>query len=130
IVGPAASRHFDHPVEHVLSADDVEGLLSANEPMAMVEREPGDVAVLVFTAGTAGTPKAAMLTHDNLLTNIRQVQAVPDRALRPDDVCLGVLPLFHIFGLNVVLGVALAAGASVVLVERFDPSTALDSIRN
>ncbi|HUQ38658.1 MAG TPA: AMP-binding protein, partial [Acidimicrobiales bacterium] len=52
----------------------------------------------------------------------------PGRALNPGDVSLGVLPLFHIFGLNVVLGLSLVAGASVVLVERFDPATALETI--
>jgi long-chain acyl-CoA synthetase len=45
-------------------------------------------------------------------------------------VSLGVLPMFHIFGLNVLLGLSLYAGASVVLVERFDPASALDSIRD
>ena len=130
VVGPVAARHFDHDLEHVLLADDVERLVAESTPAPLVERKPDDLAVLVFTAGTAGAPKAAMLTHGNLHANIRQAQAVPERALRPDDVSLGVLPLFHIFGLNVVLGVSLAAGASVVLVERFDPGTALDSVRN
>jgi long-chain acyl-CoA synthetase len=104
--------------------------LEAHEPAPIVEREPDDVAVLVFTAGTAGSPKAAMLTHANLLTNIRQVQAIPARTMYPDDVSLGVLPLFHVFGLNVVLGVTLSAGATVVLVERFDPVSAVETIRN
>ena len=130
IVGPSAIRTFDHELEHVLDAGAVHQLIDASDPVPMVDRQPDDLAVLVFTAGTAGRPKAAMLTHGNLHTNLRQVQAVPERALRPDDVCLGVLPMFHIFGLNVVLGLALFAGASVVLVERFDPSTSLDSIRN
>ena len=50
-------------------------------------------------------------------------------AIRPADIGLGVLPLFHIFGLNAVLNLALFAGASVVLVERFDPVSALDVVR-
>ena len=103
--------------------------LLAAPPAPAVERDPSDLAVLVFTAGTAGSPKAAMLTHGNLLANIDQVQRHPGRSVRPDDVLLGVLPLFHIFGLNVVLGVALSAGASVVLVERFDPVAALDVLQ-
>jgi long-chain acyl-CoA synthetase len=57
------------------------------------------------------------------------VQAHPGLALRPEDVALGVLPLFHIFGLNAVLGLALFAGASVVLVERFDPVSSLEAVR-
>ncbi|MCU1488093.1 MAG: acyl-CoA synthetase (AMP-forming)/AMP-acid ligase [Actinomycetia bacterium] len=130
IVGPSAAHTFDHDLEHVLTADDVDHLVRTATPMPVAERRPEDLAALLFTAGTAGAPKAAMLTHGNLHTNIRQAQAVPDDALGPDDVVLGVLPLFHVFGLNVILGVSLFAGATVVLVERFDPTTALDTVRN
>jgi len=98
------------------------------EPAPMVERSEDDLAALVFTAGTGGSPRAAMLTHGNLLANLHQVQAHPGRAVRADDVILGVLPLFHIFGLNVSLGLALLAGASIVLAERFDPTAALEAI--
>jgi long-chain acyl-CoA synthetase len=93
----------------------------------IVDRGPDDLAVLIFTSGTAGSPKAAMLSHGNLLANVAQTIA-----LRGDgdatDVGFGVLPMFHIFGLNVVLGTALHAGASVLLVERFDPMSALEAI--
>jgi long-chain acyl-CoA synthetase len=130
IVGPSAARSFEHHLEHVLTTEDVERLARGSAPVPVVERQPDDLAALLFTAGTAGAPKAAMLTHGNLHTNIRQAQAVPEDALRPDDVVLGVLPLFHVFGLNVILGVSLFAGAKVVLVERFDPTTALDTVRN
>ncbi|HMK11353.1 MAG TPA: AMP-binding protein [Acidimicrobiales bacterium] len=104
-----------------------EDLLAAS-PVPIVGRESNDLAALLFTSGTAGSAKAAMLTHGNLLSNLRQIQQQPGRGLRADDVVLGVLPLFHIFGMNVVLGLALYAGASVVLVERFDPATALETI--
>jgi len=104
--------------------------LLASEPVPVVDRDASDLAVLVFTSGTAGSPKAAMLTHGNLLSNLEQCQALPARAQRSDDVVLGVLPFFHIFGLNVVLNLTLMTGASVVLVERFDPQTALESIEN
>ena len=107
----------------------IDDLLAA-EPVPVVDRDATDVAVLVFTSGTAGSPKAAMLTHGNLLSNLEQCQALPARAQRPDDVVLGVLPFFHIFGLNVVLNLTLMTGSSVVLVERFDPQTALESIEN
>jgi long-chain acyl-CoA synthetase len=102
---------------------------SAGPPVPVADRAPGDLAVLVFTAGTSGPPRAAMLTHANLLANIEQCARVEGRALRADDVVLGVLPLFHIFGLNVVLGQALHAGAAVVLQERFDPVESLEAIR-
>jgi long-chain acyl-CoA synthetase len=102
--------------------------LLAADPVPMAERADDDLAVLMFTSGTAGSPKAAMLSHANLRSNIEQVLADDLIPRNPDDVSLGVLPLFHIFGLNVVLGLTLAVGSSVVLIERFDPGSALDAI--
>jgi len=90
------------------------------EQVARSTRTDDDVAVLLFTSGTAGAPKAAMLTHGNLAANIRQVLDHPGLRLGPDDRALGVLPFHHVFGLNVALGVTLAAGGTVVLAERFD----------
>jgi long-chain acyl-CoA synthetase len=85
--------------------------------------------VLIFTSGTAGLPRAAMLTHGNLYANVRQLLASGGEQQEPGDVVFGVLPLFHIFGLNVVLGASLFVGSSVLLVERFDPVSALESIQ-
>ena len=146
-VGPAGRAVFggvDHDkvpsLRHVIGPDDPDphsppdngmtrlGVLLTSEPAPIVERADDDLAVLIFTSGTAGAPKAAMLTHGNLRSNLEQVQSQPGRALTPDDVILGVLPLFHIFGLNVALGGALYTGASVLLIERFDPSSALESM--
>ena len=104
--------------------------LLATEPVPMADRAADDLAVLSFTSGTAGSPKAAMLTHGNLLANLEQCQAHAGRSQGPDDVVLGVLPLFHIFGLNVVLGLSFVAGATVLLIERFDPQSALEAITN
>jgi len=101
--------------------------LLAAAPRPIVERGADDLAVLIFTSGTAGSPKAAMLSHGNLLANIEQVVALRGGG-DPADVGFGVLPMFHIYGLNVVLGSALYAGASVLLVERFDPVSAVEAI--
>lgn len=84
-------------------------------------------AVLMFTSGTAGAPRAAILTHGNLLENICQNNSTNDK-IGPTDVVFGILPMFHIFGLNVVLGLSLMAGACVVLIQRFDPVTAVETI--
>ncbi|CAN5681859.1 long-chain fatty acid--CoA ligase [soil metagenome] len=102
--------------------------LLAAAPSPAVERDDDDLAVLIFTSGTAGSPKAAMLSHGNLQANIDQMQGHVARAQDATDVAFGVLPMFHIFGLNVVLGVSLAAGSAVLLIERFDPSSALEAI--
>ena len=96
------------------------------EPAPIVDVEPTHPAVYMFTSGTAGSPKAAVLTHNNLLTNIRQANVAEH--LGPSDVTYGVLPLFHIFGLNVVLGTSFAGGAAVVLVQRFDPVATMETI--
>src|SRR5690606_6686378 len=87
-----------------------------------------DLAVLMFTSGTAGFPKAAMLTHGNLLANLDQIDRIPNSERGPDDVSLGVLPFVHIFGLNVILGQALRTGSCVLAVERFDPASCLDAM--
>jgi long-chain acyl-CoA synthetase len=87
-----------------------------------------DLALIQYTAGTSGVPKGAMLTHGNLHANIDQMRQVPI-AIGPEDVALCVLPLFHIFGLNVVLNMGIEAGARIVLSARFDAAAALDAIR-
>lgn len=103
-------------------------LLTA-EPVSIVDVEPSHVAVLMFTSGTAGSPRAAMLTHGNLSANLEQSLSAHGHIDR-DDVIFGVLPLFHIFGLNVVVGLGLKVGATLLLVQRFDPMTAVQSIRD
>ena len=85
--------------------------------------------MLLFTAGTAGAPKPAMLTHGSLLANLEQMQAHPGLRIGPDDVALAVLPLFHVFGLNVVLGLTLAAGGAISLVDHFHPTETLARVR-
>ena len=81
------------------------------EPAPVVERSEDDLAVLMFTSGTVGSPRAAMLSHGNLLSNLEQIQSVAHRAQGPEDVVFGLLPLFHIFGLNVVLDLSLLSGS-------------------
>ena len=102
----------------------------ATETRSTVARAADDLAVLLFTAGTAGPPKAAMLTHGSLLANLEQMQGHPGLKIRADDVALGVLPFFHVFGLNVVLDLALMAGAAVSLVAHFHPAETIARVRS
>jgi len=90
--------------------------------------DPDKLAALLYTSGTSGRPRAAMLTHRALAANIEQIAAVEPPMVRPDDVVLGVLPLFHVYGLNAVLGGVLRHGCTLVLAERFEPQGTLDLV--
>jgi acyl-CoA synthetase (AMP-forming)/AMP-acid ligase II len=77
-----------------------------------------DLAVLPYSSGTTGLPKGVMLTHRNLVANLLQIQdAYP---IEPDDVLIGVLPFFHIYGMTVIMNQGLMAGATIVTMPRFD----------
>ncbi|MSO27196.1 MAG: hypothetical protein EXQ60_03915 [Candidatus Nanopelagicales bacterium] len=87
------------------------------------------LALLLFTAGTSGRPKGGMLTHGALRANvemIRSLQSPP--AVQHSDVVLLVLPMFHVYGLNAVLDLAASAGATCVILDRFDPVGSLEII--
>lgn len=101
--------------------------LRAGDAVPITEVDAAEIAAMLFTSGTAGSPRAAMLSHGNLRSNIDQSLSSPEHT-EASDVVYGVLPLFHIFGLNVGLGVTLAAGATLVLATRFDMAEALSLI--
>lgn len=121
--GPDTGEQLADPAVASLVArvvDIVDPVVDGLEPLVPVPRDDDDVAVLLFTAGTSGAPRAAMLGHGNLASNIAQLQSHPSTRRTADDVALGVLPFFHVYGLNVALGVALAVGATIVPVAEFD----------
>jgi long-chain acyl-CoA synthetase len=107
----------------------LEEALTHAGPPPQVDTQAGDVAVVAYTAGTTANPKGAMLTHGNLLANLDQMMSVPALAEATEDVVLVALPMFHIYALNVVLGLCLRTGASAVLVERFDAAEAAALVR-
>jgi acyl-CoA synthetase (AMP-forming)/AMP-acid ligase II len=79
---------------------------------------PEDLVALPYSSGTTGLPKGVMLTHRNLVANILQTSA--QQPVTTDDTLVGVLPLFHIYGLTVVMNAVLRNGATLVTVARFD----------
>ena len=111
-----------------LDAAVAEAAVAQSEGVPIVDRDDEQLATLLFTSGTAGSPKAAMLTHGNLASNIRQVLARPEQVVRPDDVSVCVVPLFHVLGLNSILNLSLWVGSTLVLVERFDPMSMVELI--
>lgn len=83
-----------------------------------------DLALLQYTGGTTGTPKGAMLTHQNLTANARQLWAIdPDKGER--DMVLGVLPLFHVFANTCVLNRTVLNGGCIAMLPRFDGTQTL-----
>jgi long-chain acyl-CoA synthetase len=101
------------------------------DPQGPVDAAAGgeDIAVLLYTSGTSGMPKGAMLSHRALLANHTQLAAIEPQPVGADDIVLLALPLFHSYGLNTGLGAIAYHGACGVLVERFDPADALVRIR-
>lgn len=114
-------------VERVFTTDAWDDLVSEEAP-GPVSVGRDDVAVLAYTSGTTGSPRGAILTHGNLLANLDQQMSIPDDHVRQEDVLLVALPLFHIFALNVPLGLTLLNAATALLVERFEPLEALRAI--
>jgi long-chain acyl-CoA synthetase len=87
---------------------------------------PNDTAVILYTSGTTGRPKGAELTHSNMLTNAMVSRDLYLPKIGERNVGLMVLPLFHVFGMTVVLNAILFMGGTLVLMARFDPATALE----
>lgn len=105
-----------------------EPLVGAAEPLVdIAERAHGDPAVIIYTSGTTGVPKGATLTHGNLHAAARASQEL----VAADDglVMLGMIPLFHVFGMNSVMNACIRARGLMTLLPRFDPAKALDIIQ-
>ncbi len=91
----------------------------------VVDRADDDTAVILYTSGTTGRPKGAELTHGNLVANV-EVTLSDLLALTEDDVVFGGLPLFHSFGQTCTLNAAMAVGATLLQLARFDARVAVD----
>ncbi|MGD9797808.1 MAG: AMP-binding protein, partial [Acidimicrobiia bacterium] len=87
---------------------------------------PDDLAALLYTSGTTGRPKGAMLTHGNLASNAAVLHRL--WGFRPDDVLLHVLPVFHTHGLFVATNCVLANGTGMVFLPRFDPDPVFEHL--
>jgi len=118
----AERSHLGVAVSEILAKDGADA--------GIVDRLAHDPAALMFTSGTAGFPKAAVLTHGSLLANIEQMELRVGSATTSDDVALLVIPPFHIFGLNAVIGVQLFVGGATVIAERFDPTSTFEVVRS
>ncbi|MDQ2816160.1 MAG: long-chain fatty acid--CoA ligase [Actinomycetota bacterium] len=108
---------------------DAADLLADHAPAAgRSGRGDDDDAVILYTSGTTGKPKGAELTHANL---VRNAELTARTLLKndPDDVMMGCLPLFHVFGLTCGLNATMAIGGTLTLLPRFEPAKALEIIQ-
>ncbi len=85
-----------------------------------------DVAVILYTSGTTGRPKGAMLTHKNLIVNIEQTSQLPRLKFDENDIVWIGLPLFHSYALSVGMNAAIYHGGTLDIMERFDPTASLE----
>ena len=88
-----------------------------------------DLALIQYTGGTTGTPKGAMLTHQNLSANARQVARLDPEMGKTQDTILGVLPFFHVFANTCVLNRTVLTGGEIVMLPRFNAKQALAELR-
>ena len=124
------------PVEEVFVLGEGEGatpfatLLSAGDDPPRVDIDPrNDLVVLPYSSGTTGLPKGVMLTHHNLVANLCQIEGFEaEERMGEDQTILAMLPFFHIYGMVVVMKLALAGGATVVSMPRFDMQEFLELI--
>ena len=122
-------------VEEVFVFGEVEGatpfaeLLQGNGAVPDVQIDPReDVVVLPYSSGTTGLPKGVMLTHYNLVANLTQMDGLD--YFFESDTLICVLPLFHIYGLVVILNMGLHTGATIVTMQRFELEDFLRAVRD
>ena len=118
--------HVPHDALHL----QFHALVASDAKPDPVSVDPADVAVLQYTGGTTGEPKAAMLTHANLTANCAQMGEFVKDQMNPDEQqrILGVLPLFHVFALTSILNYGIDNGAMLVLLPRFELKQVIDTV--
>ena len=124
-------------IEEVFTFDPTDGatpfamLMEPDGELPDVDIDPAeDLIVLPYSSGTTGVPKGVMLTHQNIVANIAQVEGMEDLDFTDDtDTIMGVLPFYHIYGMVVIMNMSLAVGATIVSMPRFDPAEFLTCIQ-
>lgn len=122
-------------VQEILVCDSAPGHRSLSDLVASEDPEPdvtvdpaADVAVLPYSSGTTGLPKGVMLTHRQIATNLVQLESA--FGVGPDERILAVLPFFHIYGLTALMNAPLRAGATVVVLPRFEIDSFLAAVQD
>ncbi|MEA3393049.1 MAG: malonyl-CoA synthase [Pseudomonadota bacterium] len=123
---------FKAGTQHVFTLDDnrtgslLERAAHCSEHHQAVPRQADDLAAILYTSGTTGRSKGAMLTHGNLLSNAQVLKKY--WGWQPGDVLMHVLPIFHVHGLFVALHGALLNGSKMIWMAKFDPKRVLEKL--
>ena len=124
---------FKAGTQHVFTLGDdrtgslLERAARCSDQHTVVARGPDDLAAILYTSGTTGRSKGAMLSHDNLLSNARVLKDY--WGWKPGDVLIHALPIFHVHGLFVALHGALLNGSKMLWMAKFDPKQAIAWMR-
>jgi len=123
---------FKAGTQHVFTLDDnrtgslLERAAHCSDRHQVVPRQADDLAAILYTSGTTGRSKGAMLTHGNLLSNAQVLKKY--WGWRPGDVLMHVLPIFHVHGLFVALHGALLNGSKMIWMAKFDPKRVIEKL--
>ncbi|MBI5775822.1 MAG: long-chain fatty acid--CoA ligase [Nitrospirae bacterium] len=112
-----------HPAVHAFRR-----LLDVPPEPPTVPVAPDDTALLQYTGGTTGVPKGVVLTHRNLMANTWQIRQWFPAIREGEEVFLGVLPFFHVYGMSVCQNLSLCTGSALVLLPRFQLGEVLKAI--
>ena len=115
-------------VQNIYKFQDLLRRFSSKPPI--VETSPDDVAMFQYTGGTTGLSKAAVATHRNVVANVYMMRAwsMPIGLNQGQEVVMGVMPLFHIYGMVTVLHFSVLTGSAMVLLPRFETEKVLNAI--
>lgn len=117
------------PHIHVLGDASFDALMDSAAPVPDIRFDlKKDLAALPYSSGTSGLNKGVMLTHFNILANLMQTSQ--SDATAPGDQVLAVLPFFHIYGLSVIMNLVLLRGATIVVMQKFEPEPFLRVIQD
>jgi long-chain acyl-CoA synthetase len=125
------SKHFEKeapPVKVFIAEIEKELSKSVFPAPPNVDIQVSDPCVILYTSGTTGRPKGALLSHNNLVSNARAFSEATESG--PDDNTLCVMPIFHSFGWTCCVGTSLYNGASITIVETFSPKDVIATIRD
>ncbi|MFD2211086.1 long-chain-fatty-acid--CoA ligase [Virgibacillus halophilus] len=101
---------------------------SAPDYKEVVIDPKNDLALLQYTGGTTGYPKGVMLTHYNLVANVQMIQAWLYKSKPGEEIILGILPFFHVYGMTAVMNLSIMFGSKMVLLPKFDAKDVLKTI--